>query len=588
MQTTRNELIFVSAVTAAACILRFYRIGDKSIWLDEAFSVWIARHTLWEGWQWLIDIDQHPPLYYSLLHLWIELFGELQGAVRTLSALVSTLTLPVFYLAARRLLDRSTAAVAAGILAISPFHVQFAQETRMYALLTLEAACVLFFVARLLTRRDAPARDWVGLAVAQALVMLTHNAAAVFLPVALNAAMGIVFLLSPSGLRHSSEDEERGPAQGESADGPGGAAVAEGAATSSDAFWGRWIKYQGLAVLLWLPWAMPFVIQTIDVESGFWLPPPWPKLVLDTFRNFHFAFLAADFPVRPLWTWSYPVLALAGLVGLILKRVSPLGGRKPQPADVEGREDEEDRASTTQAGGGAAVILLVCLFALPHIVAFVISLRSPIYAGRPLIWTTLPYLLLVAAGIRFVGGPALARVSAAAGGLSGSGAYPGSGRIGALLPMVRQGGQLVILLAIVTLSGLSLNGYYFWFPKEAWDDAAAYVAEEVGPGDVIVFNATWVQIPFEYYYQRYGLDTALKGLPVDLFEGGRLEPSMDESDVSRVQEMLDGREQVWLVYSHNWYSDPAGIVPRELAKLYREDGRADFVGIQILRFVRGK
>ena len=144
MQANRNELIFVGAVTLAACILRFYRIGGKSIWLDEAFSVWIAGHSLWEGWQWLIRIDQHPPLYYSLLHLWIELFGELQGAVRTLSALFSTLTVPLFYVAGRRLLDRSTAAVAVGILAISPFHVQFAQETRMYALLTLEVACVCF------------------------------------------------------------------------------------------------------------------------------------------------------------------------------------------------------------------------------------------------------------------------------------------------------------------------------------------------------------------------------------------------------------------------------------------------------------
>ena len=340
----------MGAVTLAACILRFYRIGGKSIWLDEAFSVWIAGHSLWEGWQWLIRIDQHPPLYYSLLHLWIELFGELQGAVRTLSALFSTLTVPIFYVAGRRLLDRSTAAVAVGILAISPFHVQFAQETRMYALLTLEVACVLFFLARLLTRQDARGRDWVGLAFAQALVMLTHNTAAVFLPVALNAAMGIVFLLSPSGFGHGSGDLERREPQGESAVEPDGAGIQVWAPTDCDVFWSRWIKYQGLAVLLWLPWAMPFIIQTLDVEGGFWLPPPWPKLVLDTFRNFHFAFLAADFPVRPLWMWSYPFLALAGLIGLLLKGILPLGSRQPHAPAVKDHQQKNGGSAAWRVG----------------------------------------------------------------------------------------------------------------------------------------------------------------------------------------------------------------------------------------------
>ena len=578
IQSTRNELILVIAITVAASILRFYRIGEKSIWLDEAFSVWIARHSLWEGWRWLISIDQHPPLYYSLLHLWIGLFGELQGAVRILSALFSTATVPIFYAAARRLLDRPAAAVAVGILAVSPFHVQFAQETRMYALLTFEVACVLYFLARLLTNRDPPARDWVGLSVAQALVMLTHNSAAVFLPVALNAAMAIIYLLFPS------EHEQR---KGDSMDGAtmaeeGEVAARAGPSTESvadpDAFWSRWVKYQGLAILLWLPWAMPFIIQTVGVERGFWLPPPWPKLVLDTFRNFHFAFFPADFPLRPLWMWGYPVLAFAGLVGVIFKGISRLDRSRGQPHSPaeEKHQRKEGSAHTSWAGGGGTAILLVCLFALPHIIALVVSMRRPIYAERPLIWTTLPYFLLIAWGIRWLGGSSLARLTAAARG--------GAGRVVAFLPIVRQGAQLLILLAILTLSGLSLNGYYFWFPKEAWDEAASYIAEQVEPGDAIVFNATWVQVPFEYYYQRYGLDTELKGLPVNLFERGELEPTMAESDVLRIKQLFEGREHVWLVYSHNWYSDPSGIVPRELGKILRESERAEFTGIQVIRF----
>ena len=584
-RATHADLVIMGAVTLVALVLRFYRIGEKSIWLDEAFSLWIARHPLWEGLGWLIRIDQHPPLYYSLLHVWTELFGELQGPVRMLSALFSTATVPLFYAAARRLLDRSSAAIAAGILAISPFHVQFAQETRMYALLTLEAACLLYFLARLLTERRPSSGSWVGLAVAQAAVMLTHNAAAIYLPVALNAAMGILFLLPSfsSGTRWSGLEKEAAP--DDPARVPESSETFEVASIERDNFVNSWVRYQGLAVLLWLPWAMPFIIQILDVEQGFWLPPPWPKLVLDTFRNFHFAFLASDFPLRPLWIWSYPVFAFAGLAGLFLGKFSAPGwqpGHPPAERDL-GTDAGKSHINRPDAGGSA--ILLVCLFAIPHLIALLVSTRSPVYAERPLIWTTLPYFLLIGAGIRFIGGPALTRISSALRGASGWAKAEGGPHLAAILDSTRLAAQLFVLLAIVTLSGFCLHGYYYFFPKEGWDGAAAYVAERVEPGDLIVFNATWVQVPFEYYYKRYGLEAEMKGLPVDLFEGGRLEPTMEESDAPRVQEVLAGRERVWLIYSHNWYSDPEGNVPRALGALFREEEQTQFVGIQVSRYV---
>ena len=585
VQATRSDLFFIGAFTLFAFVLRFYRIGEKSIWLDEAFSLWIARHPLWEGLGWLIRIDQHPPLYYGLLHVWTELFGELQGPVRMLSALLSTAAVPLFYSAARRLLDRTSAAIAAGILATSPFHVQFGQETRMYALLTLEAACLLFFLSRLMTERRPTTGRWVGLAASQAAVMLTHNAAAVYLPLALNAAMGILFLLPSFSSRAgwNAQNPEVAP------DGSAGVRESskdlENASIDRDAFVSNWVKYQGLAFLLWLPWAMPFIIQILDVEQGFWLPPPWPKLVLDTFRNFHFAFLGSDFPLRPLWIWSYPVFAFVGLAGLLLTKSSARDGQQGQPAVERDPAPGEGEPHLTWPGSAGTAVLLACLFAVPHLIALLVSMRSPVYAERPLIWTTLPYYLLIAAGIRFLGGPALTQLWLALRGVADR-AYAGSrGKDVALTDAARLAAQLFVLLAIVTLSGFCLHGYYFFFPKEGWDEAAAYVAEQVEPGDLVLFNATWVQVPFEYYFKRFGLETEMKGLPVDLFERGQLEPTMEESDAPRVQEVLAGRERVWLVYSHNWYSDPDGIVPRELGSLFREVEQTQFVGIQINRYV---
>ena len=353
------------------------------------------------------------------------------------------------------------------------------------------------------------------------------------------------------------------------------------AGADADSFWINWVRFQGLAVLLWLPWAVPFIIQVIDVGSGFWLPPPWPNLVLDTFRNFHFAFLPSDLPWRPVWMWGYSALAVVGLVGLLVRRGSLSTGLRWPRLGGQGYRQDSAEKSASSADSDRAAVLIVCLFAVPHIVALLVSLRSPIYAERPLIWTTLPYFVLVAAGIRVLGGP-LQR------GLLEIADLRRRASVAALVSTVRMSTQLLILLVILVLSGLSLNGYYFWFQKEGWDEAALYVAEQVEPADMIVFNATWVQIPFAYYYERYDLDTELKGLPVDMFDRGELEPRMEESDVARIQEVLDGREQVWLVYSHNWYSDPDGIIPRELGKIFDEAELAEFPGIQIMRFAGKK
>ncbi len=585
-----GERSYVLVITVVAAVLRFYLIGEKSIWLDESFSLWIARHSLWEGWRWLIEVDQHPPLYYSLLHIWIRLFGSLEGAVRAFSALASVLTIPVFYAACRRLLDSPTAAMAVFILAVSPFHVQFAQETRMYALLTLEVACVMYFLARLVTSQEAQGRDWVGLAVCQALVMLTHNTAAVYLPVALNTAAGLIFLLFPTGVggrpgKWEQEGEKAGAGDDVSLDrrqdtgspGRGSGGGSPSVDAGAEEFWKNWVRFQGLAVLLWLPWSVPFIIQVFDVGSGFWLPPPWPNLVLDTFRNFHFAFLPSDLPVRPVWMWGYSFLAVVGLIGLMFRLGPPSQKwQRKRSGRQAGRQESSDKGSPALDSDRAA-ILIFCLFLVPHFVALLVSMRSPIYAERPLNWTTLPYFVLVSAGIRVIGGSLSRGILAVLSLRRGP-------SIAGLVSTVRLGVLMVLLSCILGLSSLSLNGYYFWFHKEAWDEAASHIAEQVRPGEIIVFNATWVQIPFEYYYERFELDTELKGLPVDLFDRGELEPAMEEADIPRIQEILEGRDRVWLVYSHNWYSDPNGIIPRELGKIFGESEQTEFQGIQIIQF----
>jgi uncharacterized membrane protein len=99
--------------------LRVFIIDNKGLWFDETFSIWLSNHSIVDMLQWIVKIDQHPPLYYLLLHYWIALKGDTPDSVRLLSALFGTATIPVIYLIGKRMSGVVTGLVAAMILSTS-------------------------------------------------------------------------------------------------------------------------------------------------------------------------------------------------------------------------------------------------------------------------------------------------------------------------------------------------------------------------------------------------------------------------------------------------------------------------------------
>ena len=92
----------VTALAAAVVgtVLRW--MADPGLWLDEALGANIADLHLGD----LVDAlrrDGHPPLYPVLLKGWMGVFGGGDLAVRSLSMVLATITLPLAWLAGRRL-----------------------------------------------------------------------------------------------------------------------------------------------------------------------------------------------------------------------------------------------------------------------------------------------------------------------------------------------------------------------------------------------------------------------------------------------------------------------------------------------------
>jgi mannosyltransferase len=541
-------VIFITLIGGG---LRVFLIANKGLWLDETFSMWVANHSVADMLQLIARVDQHPPLYYLLLHYWIALIGNTPYNVRLLSALFGTATIPVVYLIGKRMSGYVVGLAAAVLLAFSPFNIAYSQETGMYTFLTFNAAVAIYALVRLLTdsrsvkpigsqfreylhawRTPGPiepdtkagfsykdeTRDgsgwrawnhrhrwppiqtietdlaWVALIAFSAATMLSHNTA-LFFPLATN-----IFVLGLMLFQRMKKPEPPPAFQAPS--------------------FGNWVKAQVGIFLLWSPWLFAFIKQASSVNQEFWLAAPGWDTVIQTLRSFLNA--SAPGQVREL-TLIWLLYALVLCFGLVYFRKKM-----------------------------SKFLFLATLFAIPFLAELIVSLRRPIFMDRTLIWTTIPLFLLLAAGIA----------------------------------QLRFRILIILVLGILATTNLfSASDYYRFYQNEDWSDPAGYVAKFVQNDDLILFNSSMVQIPFDYYFKpwedQYSIQVEKHGVPADMVDNDTLQPIMTASDVPRLISMLNGHKKVYLVYSHNSYTDPEGLIPQTLASQMNLVQQRDYYGVQV-------
>jgi mannosyltransferase len=233
-------------LVAGGAFLRVFLIANKSIWLDEAFSIVISQRGLLDVLSMVVRTDTHPPLYYLLLKAWL-LFGSSEAQARSLSAVFSIAAIPLMYLVASSLFeDRRAGLLGAAILAFSPFQIWYAQEARMYAMLTFFVLASAYFFIKAL--QQGAFVFWAGYVVTTSLALYTDNGAIWFV-----VSISIFFLLA----RRRFSDRMAG-----------------------------WILSNLAVGLVYVPWLPFFIRQTQQVTESFWLPPPSFQSVLGAFLDF--------------------------------------------------------------------------------------------------------------------------------------------------------------------------------------------------------------------------------------------------------------------------------------------------------------
>lgn len=148
------------------------RAISGSFWMDEGLSVGIASHPLGDIASVLRE-DGSPPLYYMLLHVWMDAFGRSETAVHWLSLTASLLCIPSAMWAGWSLWGKRAGYIGAVICSLVPFLTAYGEEARMYSLMALFALLTTaFYLHAFVYRRRGflPA-----FAIGQALMVYTHS-----------------------------------------------------------------------------------------------------------------------------------------------------------------------------------------------------------------------------------------------------------------------------------------------------------------------------------------------------------------------------------------------------------------------------
>jgi mannosyltransferase len=337
---------YLAKLVAVGAIVRFIGIAHSSVWHDEGYTLLmsplppgeILRRTA---------LDVHPPLYYLVLHVWLQLFGTSETAARSLS-LVFMLGVIVFsFLTLRRLFDSSTARLGGLFVTLAPFLVRYSQEARMYGMLAFIASLATYYLVR--AWESDKWSDWLVYGAVIAAGLYTY-----YYVIFLVAFHWCYVAYTATTPKLSWES------------------------VKTQLLHWRWIVANALAVGLFAPWLPTAYKQFTSIQGAYWIPAVTGDSIPSTIAQFltytdmgafNVAGRASRF-IPSLGLRSLFLVTMAGLLAAYLWR---------------------ERRNYNQRN-----VLFVLYAALTPLAVFVLSLRRPVYVDRYFVFSAVAFYILLA------------------------------------------------------------------------------------------------------------------------------------------------------------------------------------------------
>lgn len=344
----KKDIFILLVILLIGIVLRIYDLGNESIWIDEGYSIKMASLDLFQIVQKTSLEEPHPPLYYIILHYWINLFGNNEFSIRFPSLIFGSFAILMIYMVGSLIFNKKIGLLSSLLLALSVFHIQYSQEARMYSLLTLLSLLSIYFFIKLLNRITFSVSFWYILF---SIFMMYTHIFGLFIIIFQNIYFISLFLLKKENqltlnLR-------------------------------------RWILFQITLVILYIPWIIFLITAILRLQSEFWRPIPTIGSVFYTFK---------------IYSGSYLLLFLF----LMLSTFSIVSYEK-----VKGRFNGKDFFKSLESftwnlslSNVERIYLLSVWMLTPIILPFIISFFStPIYIIRYTIAASLAFYILIAKGI---------------------------------------------------------------------------------------------------------------------------------------------------------------------------------------------
>lgn len=358
----RKRLLALLGITLTGVSLRLYNLGAQSLYGDELYSISRASLPISEVLTVPLSVDSHPPLYYAMLHYWMEAVGNSTFDVRALTVCLSAATLVGLYWLGTELYDDRVGLLAALLYSVSTFYIHFGRVARMYSLLTL--ATILSWYGFVRLRRKHP-QNSIFYVLATTLLVYTH-------------VYGLFVIAAQNAYVALSE-------------------------TRNGVSWRQWLSVQAVLGVIATPWLSMLLMRVLNLgnqasnaELVSWIPmPDGMRSIIKTLSRYvgypvHYPFLQGtpDAPLTELinpWTLSWQLSALLVAVYAVCAALAVISFKS---------DGEYEIANLPEAGQ------LSLLFLTPILVPFVLSyVVTPVYWTRYTIPASIGFVLLVAKGI---------------------------------------------------------------------------------------------------------------------------------------------------------------------------------------------
>ncbi|MEP7289486.1 MAG: glycosyltransferase family 39 protein [Chloroflexota bacterium] len=140
-------LLLLVLILGLAFLIRVWNLNKESFWADEGWTMLLVKGPGLSGVVQTMASDQHPPLYFVLMHYWIALTGNSEFTTRFLSLMWSVVGVALIYRLAADSFSPGTGAIAALLLALADNDTFLAQDARHYTqMAALATASTLFYL----------------------------------------------------------------------------------------------------------------------------------------------------------------------------------------------------------------------------------------------------------------------------------------------------------------------------------------------------------------------------------------------------------------------------------------------------------